>query len=306
MMGPMNRAVLLLTIAGCGPGLSAHGLPPVGDDDDLVTTDETETDADTDADADSDTDADADTDTDSDADADTDTDPPCVPPDLWDLGPQAPSGPSFAPQYVGVMMDGVIEPATGEMVDMSIDAMAVSAWVTFLFLDVNVNYQCQVIFDASQAATPTSNPPVSNGQTIFESYALSFPAASGWTDCGNMTGFPGYSDPRQWLADRAYWGVAYGEMDELRVPLAQAVTQGLLGKSWPADWATGWAPYVFAIFVDVGATVAYEAGWSFLYPHTCYDIASGTTPSAAPVAGPLDGYAGSVGVWTILNMSLIP
>jgi hypothetical protein len=256
-------------------------------------------DADTDADADSDTDADADSDTDSDADVDTDTGTICVPPSLWDLGAQGPQPGNFTPTYVGITMDGVIE--GGDVYDVSFDGADASAWVVFSFYDSAVAYQCRVVFDASIAANPTAAPPVPSGQTIFDSWALTLVANTGNSDCPTMQGGFGYTDVRDWIASRSYWGVAYGEMVDLRPEL-----QALVNSYYPGAWATDWAPNVMAIFVDFGTPQVGESGWAFNYDHTCYDVTTGTTPNPVPTGAINSKYVGGVGAYTVFNLNVIP
>jgi len=282
-----NQALHLLTltfvIAGCG-NLGAYNPELVDSDAEGLG------DADTDADADTDTD----TDTDADADADTD-DTDCQPFEIA-AAVQAPTVGQIDPIYVGVSLWGVVE--NGGIYDFSIDNTQDSAVIVFEFFDATPELMCQTWFDASATySASNANWVTDTGGTVIEGYSFNLNANNGYTNCPNMNGILGYTDPRAWVTSRT-WRIGIGPMTNAKkVELAAAIG---------ADWATDWEPYIMAQYLDSGGPNAVESGFTMIYPHTCYDL-NGTTGANTSIAnGPINGYVGNSYPTTVYNMELLP
>ncbi len=285
----LHVLALAAIIAGCG-NLGAYN-PEFVDSDDL-------------ADADVDADADADSDSDSDSDSDADTDD-CDPPELWDLGAVGPIAGNMSPTYVGVSLWGILE--NGAIYDYGIDGVDASAYLVFDLFDGNGGLLCSAIFDASTSWSPSNaNWITDTGGTVWEGYSFSLNGNDGFTDCGNLDGTLGYADVRLWAASRT-WRIGIGGMtSSMRADLQSAV-DGALGAG---TWASEWDPYVLSQYVDFGGANALETTYTMAFPHTCYDMTTnGTgslTPNNAANSGPVNGYLGSSGAWTIVNMGQLP
>jgi hypothetical protein len=282
----------LVLVAGCG-SLGAYN-PEFLDSGDLADI----------AAGDADTDADADADADVDADTDSDTDP-CVPPDVWDLGAQGPAAGQFSPTYVGVSLWGIVE--TGSLYDYNIDGTDGSAFLVFDFFDGTGMLQCSAIFDASTTSSPSNTGwTTDSGGVVWEGYAFALNGNDGFTDCNSMDGSLGYTDVRNWAASRS-WRVGIGAMTSgLRSSLQSAVDATFGAGTWASDWD----PYVLAQFVDFSGPQALESSYTMVFPHECYEMTTTGTgtlqPDSAPNAGPIDGYLGSSGAWTIVTMAALP
>jgi hypothetical protein len=225
----------------------------------------------------------------------------CDPPEVWDLGAlePVPSG-ALVPAWIGVWMDGIVD--GGSLVDMSFDGVDSSAWLVFTLYDDDLDFLCQAIFDASDAAEATAVWATDSGGEVFAAWELTLDAADGFTSCPELNeGAFGTEDVRTWLAAQS-WGVGFGALEGLQ-PLLQALVE----SASPGTWASAWEPYAFATYVHVdGWPAAVEAGYLLQFPHGCFDVASTAAPLPRPeAADEIIGYVGAPGDLVVFDADLL-
>lgn len=218
----------------------------------------------------------------------TTDDPQCLPPNV-PMSSGTGSG-FFDPWYVSLGMLGVLE--SGHIVDFKLDGVDTSSAAIFTFYDSGANSVCFAAFDADVVTVRTAGTPTDTGLPLWEAYLLNLNSSPGNTNCPLILGS---MDVRTWVK-QFQWGIGFGP---LSADLAGRI-QGIVGAS---EWNTTWQPYIFGSYVYVGGITgneAWEMGFGFRYPHTCYDVDSTSDPLLKP-NGTFNAYF-ETGEYYILNM----